>query len=73
MELSYRTETVVDEEGSVRLRDLPFEPGETVEVIVLALPHRAGTVPGGRPLRGSVLRYDDPTEPVAEDDWDVLK
>jgi prevent-host-death family protein len=23
-------------------------------------------------LRGSVLRYDDPLTPVAEDDWDVL-
>ena len=22
-------------------------------------------------LRGSVLRYDDPTEPVGEDDWDL--
>jgi antitoxin (DNA-binding transcriptional repressor) of toxin-antitoxin stability system len=22
-------------------------------------------------LRGSVLRYDRPTEPVAEDDWDA--
>jgi antitoxin (DNA-binding transcriptional repressor) of toxin-antitoxin stability system len=24
-------------------------------------------------LRGSVLRYDDPTEPVGEDDWEMLK
>ncbi len=24
-------------------------------------------------LRGSVLRYDDPTGPVAEEDWDVLR
>jgi len=24
-------------------------------------------------LRGSVLRYDDPTAPVGEDDWDMLK
>ncbi len=24
-------------------------------------------------LRNSVLRYDDPLEPVAEDDWKVLK
>lgn len=23
-------------------------------------------------LRGSVLRYDDPFEPVGEDDWDML-
>ena len=24
-------------------------------------------------LRNSVLRYNDPLEPVAQDDWDVLK
>lgn len=24
-------------------------------------------------LRGSVLRYDNPTAPVAEDDWEVLR
>jgi hypothetical protein len=24
-------------------------------------------------LRNLVARYDDPTEPVAEDDWEVLK
>ncbi|MFT4255805.1 MAG: type II toxin-antitoxin system prevent-host-death family antitoxin [Pseudoxanthomonas sp.] len=24
-------------------------------------------------LRGSVLRYDAPTTPVAEDDWDALR
>ncbi len=24
-------------------------------------------------LRGSVLRYDDPTEPVGENEWDMLK
>lgn len=23
-------------------------------------------------LRGSVRRYDDPTEPVAQEDWEVL-
>lgn len=25
------------------------------------------------PLRGTVIRYDDPTAPVAEDDWEVLQ
>lgn len=25
------------------------------------------------PLRGSVLRYDDPFEPVAESDWEALR
>jgi len=25
------------------------------------------------PLRGSVLRYDQPFEPVAEDDWEAIE
>ena len=25
------------------------------------------------PLRGKVVRYDDPTEPVALEDWEVLQ
>jgi hypothetical protein len=25
------------------------------------------------PLRGSVLRYDEPTEPVAENEWEALR
>jgi hypothetical protein len=27
----------------------------------------------GYPLRGSVVRYDQPTEPVAEEDWEALR
>lgn len=68
MERAYRTETAVDAEGTVRVRDVPFGPGEVVEVIVLVRPP-AGAV-RERPLRGSVLRYDEPTEPAAADDWD---
>jgi prevent-host-death family protein len=26
-----------------------------------------------RPLRGTVVRYEDPTEPVDEDTWEALK
>jgi hypothetical protein len=30
------------------------------------------TVPGDFPLRGTVLRYDDPTEPaLRDDDWET--
>jgi len=27
----------------------------------------------GYPLRGSVVRYDQPTEPIAETDWEALQ
>jgi hypothetical protein len=32
-----------------------------------------GTGQNGYPLRGSVLRYEQPTEPVAEDDWETMR
>lgn len=69
MERAYRTETVVDAEGTVRVRDVPFGPGEVVEVIMLVRPP-AGAV-DEKSLRGSVLRYDDPTEPAAAGDWEL--
>lgn len=68
MEQAYRAEVTVSEDGSVSLKGLPFRPGELVEVIVLT---RGLPVRERAPLRGSVRRYTDPTEPVAGEDWDL--
>ena len=69
---AYRCETRIDESGQLRLSQLPFRPGDQVEVIVL--PRRVDARPENPyPLRGLPYRYDRPTDPVAEDDWDVLK
>ena len=35
-------------------------------------PTRDGTGRERYPLRGSVARYDRPTDPVAEEDWEAL-
>lgn len=61
-------ETTVDPLGRVVLDHLPFRPGDKVEVIVRT--HEARTSQAVD-LRGSVLRYEDPFEPVATDDWDI--
>lgn len=56
-------ETTVDSDGTVVLKDLPFQPGDRVEVIVIERPlsdngqHRYT-------LRGLPLQYDAPFEPV---------
>jgi hypothetical protein len=65
---SFRLETVIPDSGEIQLIALPFRPGEPVEVIVLGLerPQLETTL---FPLAGTVLKYDDPTEPVAEADW----
>ena len=49
---------------------LPFRAGQAVEVIILPVTRPA---PAGHPLQGSVLRYDRPTDPVAEADWGALQ
>jgi hypothetical protein len=66
---AHRIEAVLSEDGKLLLDQLPFRAGQRVEVIVL--PATSATPPG-HPLRGKLLRYDQPTAPVAEDDWGVL-
>lgn len=70
MTLAHRFEAVLVEDGKLSLDSLPFHAGQTVEVIVLPIDHP--TVPRVD-LRGSVLRYDHPFDPVAEGDWGALQ
>jgi hypothetical protein len=69
---AYKTAAKIEREGELRLLDLPFHAGDEVEVIVL---RRQPVQPGGNPypLRGLPIRYEDPTEPVAEEDWEALQ
>jgi hypothetical protein len=65
-------ETTVGEHGELVLEDLPFEPGQPVEVLVVSKA-AASTTTGNRSLRDSVLEYHEPLEPVAGQDWDALQ
>jgi hypothetical protein len=69
---AYRLETVVPQNGELQLKSLPFRPGETIEVIILA----ANTLKNKLthfPLKNSVLLYENPLEPVAVEDWSILQ
>ena len=76
---AHKIETVLNEDGTLTLRGLPFRAGDTVEVIILD--HSSQQEQGLNqpdknlyPLRDTQpYRYDDPTEPVALDDWEALK
>ena len=70
---AYRIETTVAGDRTLTLKALPFPPGERVEVIVLPAPKPP--VDGDRyPLRGKLAyRYERPTDPVAEEDWEALQ
>jgi hypothetical protein len=68
---TYRIETTLTQPGAVTLRNLPFQKGDLVEIIVF---RRSVISPRTEPspLRGMVLNYDDPAEPVAQEDWEVV-
>ena len=69
---AHRIETTLTQDGTLTLDHLPFQAGETVEVIVLTNPGIQS--PADRfALRGTVIEYRDPFEPVAEEDWDALQ
>jgi hypothetical protein len=69
---TYRTATTVSDDGTLIIRGLPFRPGDKVEVIVRSRKRERRR--GDRyPLRGKLIRYVNPYESVAENDWAVLK
>lgn len=72
MPQAFRIHGRVSPDGTLKLENLPFQPGEDVEVIVLA-DERKTRAERQYPLRGTPLTYADPTGPVAESDWHVLR
>ena len=69
---TFRLDTTLTQDGTLTLRDLPFQAGDSVEVIIVP---RASTSaePSAYPLRGKVLYYANPTAPVAQEDWEALQ
>ena len=67
-------ETKLTEDGTLTLNDLPFRAGDAVEVIVMARPTKpSATGAAPYPLRGKPIQYIEPTEPVAEEEWEALR
>ncbi|BAZ87070.1 MULTISPECIES: hypothetical protein [Aphanizomenonaceae] len=72
---AHKIETSLTEDGTLVLKGLPFHAGDVVEVIILqpqTAQHQIKSLETQNtnlyPLRGKVIRYDDPTEPVALDE-----
>jgi hypothetical protein len=68
---AYRIETTLKDNHILTLSNLPFQAGETVEIIILAR-EVAPELSKRYPLRGTPVQYTDPTAPVAEADWGSL-
>lgn len=58
--------------GTIVIEDLPFEAGDEVSVTIVK---SAKSDPENRyPLRGKVVRYDNPFDPVVPpEDWEAVK
>lgn len=70
---AHEPQAVVEADQSIRISDLPFNPGQKVEVIVLKRDEPASTNGGRYPLRSQKpYRVDDPSTPIATEDWELL-
>ena len=73
---AHRVETVIRQDRTVVLKNLPFREGEPVEVLIFSCPPPSAQGKNSSekdryPLRGTPIKYLDPTEPVADGDWNV--
>jgi hypothetical protein len=69
---AYRREITLANDGTLTLTDLPFRAGDRLEIIVLGYA-RPEAESARYPLRGKPIRYDNPTDPLAESDWEALQ
>lgn len=85
---AHRIEATLNQDGKLVLEDLPFRAGDVVEVIIMGNNTKSNGNSGdlimfksktkshaasSYPLRGAVIKYEEPTEPVGVEDWDALK
>lgn len=68
---AYRLETVIQQDGTLSLSNLPLKAGSPIEVIILVQPVTPSNL-NRYPLRGKPITYLNPTEPVAQSDWSTL-
>jgi hypothetical protein len=69
---AYKVETTIPEDDVLALDSLPFRAGEAVEIIILSREGPSREAMRGS-LRGKVVHYERPTEPVADEEWDALR
>lgn len=68
--MAHRVETTLQQDGKLALENLPFHAGEAVEIIILAAQSPVQRT-NHYPLRGTIVHYDRPFEPVAQDEWNT--
>ena len=68
---AHHLETTLEKDGTLVLEGLPFQADDSVEVIIVT--RSPGSSSENRyPLQGTPIIYQNPTEPVALEDWEAL-
>ncbi|MCY7361490.1 MAG: hypothetical protein LH629_05380 [Ignavibacteria bacterium] len=67
---TYKIRTVIKRNHKIEIDNLPFDDGEDVNVIVTKVEKGSDK---NYELRGTFLKYDNPFDSAAEDEWEVLK
>ena len=78
---AHKIETVLTIDKTLILRDLPFQSGDLVEIIILSAKNTSeqqledkNQTTNLYPLQNTQpYHYDDPMNPVALEDWEVLQ
>ncbi len=65
---TFHADTVVEKDGKLHLDHVPFAEGQVVHVFISS----AAPVTT-RPLKGTVMKYEQPFASVAEEDWEAAK
>lgn len=70
---AHTTTVKMEPGGKIVLDNLPFAEGEEVEVTVQPAAKPGRPWPPEFPLKGSVIRYDDPFEPACPpEEWEAI-
>lgn len=70
---TYRIETTVSKEKTVFLKDLPFTEGDEVEILVRKRKRKKTEGQKKYTLRDLPIRYENPPDSVADNDWAVVE
>ncbi len=69
---AYAYELSMGESGVLTIKNLPFRTGDKIEVIIIPRP-KLKHDKKRYPFWGKPITYLNPTDPVAEEDWEVCK
>ncbi len=69
---AYAYELKMGKSGVLTLKNLPFNAGEQIEVIIIPR-SKPKSDKKQYPFWGKPITYLNPTDPVAEADWEVYK